>query len=189
MALTELDPIPALIVIDLQKGIIDTPYSASVSVVVEHCVLLIKAFRQRHLPVALVTVAGSPPGRRDTPRGHRDKLPENFTDFITDITPQPSDIIVTKHSWGAFATTVLEPSLKSLGVTQVVIAGLSTGTGVEATARQAWDCGFNVVLPIDAMTDNRLEAHNWSVQNIFPRLGETALTADIIRELENREYK
>ncbi|SFT43907.1 Nicotinamidase-related amidase [Kosakonia arachidis] len=189
MALTELDPIPALIVIDLQKGIIGTPYNASVSAVVEHCAALIKAFRQRHLPVVLVSVAGMPPGRRDDRRTLPDTLPEAFTDFIKEIDPQPSDIVVTKYSWGAFSTTALESRLKSLGVTQVIITGVATGTGVEATARQAWDCGFNVVLPVDAMADNRPEAHNWSVQNIFPRLGETALSADILSELESRKNK
>ncbi|TCB98685.1 isochorismatase family protein [Kosakonia quasisacchari] len=189
MALTELDLLPALIVIDLQKGIIGAPYNASVSAVVENGAALIKAFRQRHLPVVLVSVAGIPPGRRDDRRSLPDTLPEDFTDFITEIAPQPSDIIVTKYSWGAFSTTELESRLKSLGVTQVIITGVSTGTGVEATARQAWDCGFNVVLPLDAMTDNRPEAHNWSVQNIFPRLGETARAADILTELENRKNK
>ncbi|MFE4108852.1 isochorismatase family protein [Kosakonia sp. YIM B13611] len=189
MALTELDLLPALIVIDLQKGIIGAPYNASVSAVVENGAALIKAFRQRHLPVVLVSVAGIPPGRRDDRRSLPDTLPEDFTDFITEIAPQPSDIIVTKYSWGAFSTTELESRLKSLGVTQVIITGVSTGTGVEATARQAWDCGFNVVLPLDAMTDNRPEAHNWSVQNIFPRLGETARAVDILTELENRKNK
>ncbi|KIS44856.1 isochorismatase family protein [Kosakonia radicincitans YD4] len=87
MALTELDPLPALIVIDLQKGIIGTPYNASVSAVVEHSAALIKAFRQRHLPVVLVNVAGMPPGRRDDRRSLPDTLPEGFTDFIKEIAP------------------------------------------------------------------------------------------------------
>jgi nicotinamidase-related amidase len=37
--------------------------------------------------------------------------------------------------------------LKARDVTQVVIAGVATGTGVEATARQAYEAGFNVTTP------------------------------------------
>ena len=46
---------------------------------------------------------------------------------------------MTKRTWGAFATTDLEAQLKARGVTQVVIAGVATATGVESTARQAYE--------------------------------------------------
>jgi nicotinamidase-related amidase len=74
--------------------------------------------------------------------------------------------------------------LKALGVTQVVISGVATGTGVEATARQAYELGFNVTLAVDAMTDTRQEAHDYSISKVFPRLGETGSTDDIIALLE-----
>jgi nicotinamidase-related amidase len=61
----------------------------------------------------------------------------------------------------------------------VVVTGVSTGTGVEATARQAYEQGFNVTLAIDAMTDVRPEAHEYSIAHVFPRLGETGSTQQI----------
>ena len=91
---------------------------------------------------------------------------------------------MTKQTWGAFASTDLDARLKALGVTQVVITGVSTGTGVEATARQAYEQGFNVTLAIDAMTDTRQEAHDDSLANVFPRLGEAGLTQDILKLLQ-----
>lgn len=69
---------------------------------------------------------------------------------------------------------------------QVVITGVATGTGVEATARQAYEAGFNVTLATDAMTDARPEAHAYSLARVFPRLGETATTQEIITLLEAR---
>jgi nicotinamidase-related amidase len=93
---------------------------------------------------------------------------------------------VTKRTWGAFASTDLEARLKALGVTQMVVTGVATGTGVEATARQAYEQGFNVTLVIDAMTDVRPEAHDYSVANVFPRLGETGMTRDVLDRLERR---
>lgn len=111
-------------------------------------------------------------------------LPADFADLVPELGLQRSDILVTKQSWGAFAGTDLDQRLKALGVTQVVICGIATATGVEATARQAYENGFNVTLAIDAMTDTRPEAHDYSIRNVFPRLGETGCTDDILSHLE-----
>ncbi len=64
--------------------------------------------------------------------------------------------------------------------------GVATGTGVEATARQAYEHGFNVTLAVDAMTDLRAEAHAYSISNVFPRLGESGTTDEIINLLAKR---
>lgn len=92
---------------------------------------------------------------------------------------------MTKRSWGAFATTDLESQLKARGVTQVVVTGLVTSGGVEATARQAYEQGFHVTLALDATTDIREEAQN-TVRNVFPRLGETGSTQEIVAMIEKR---
>jgi nicotinamidase-related amidase len=76
-----------------------------------------------------------------------------------------------------------------LDVTQVVIAGVATSAGVESTARQAHELGFNVTLAVDAMTDMNSDAHINSVTQIFPRLGETGTTRDVIDLLENTREK
>ncbi len=107
-------------------------------------------------------------------------------DLVPELNQQPSDIVVTKRMWGAFARTNLEDQLKALDVTQVVIVGVATGTGVEATARQAYEAGFNVTLALDAMTDMRPEVHNYSIAQVFPKLGETGTTRDILDLLEKR---
>ena len=70
--------------------------------------------------------------------------------------------------------------MKSSGVTQVVITGVATGSGVESTARQAYELGFNVTLAVDAMIDRRPDAHDHSVRSVFPRLGETGSTDAVI---------
>ena len=102
----------------------------------------------------------------------------------SELDRQPGDIVVTKRTWGAFARTDLEKQLRGCGVTQVVIAGVATGTGVESTARQAYEAGFNVTLAVDAMTDARPNAHDYSIVNVFRRLGETGSTQAIIDLLE-----
>jgi nicotinamidase-related amidase len=185
MPLTTLDPKTALIVVDLQKGIINSPFIHPVAGVIERTCALLDAFRQRDLPVVLVNVAGGAPGRTEQPRRFS-TLPEGFSDLIPELDRQASDIVVTKRTWGAFASTDLEARLKASGVTQAVVTGVATGTGVEATARQAYEQGFNVTLALDAMTDVRPEAHEYSLASVFPRLGETGSTQDILNLLATR---
>jgi nicotinamidase-related amidase len=57
---------------------------------------------------------------------------------------------------------------------------------VEATARAASEFGYNITFATDAMTDRVESAHNHSIQNIFPRLGERGTTKEII-EMLNKE--
>lgn len=185
MSVTTLDPNTALIVVDLQKGIVDSALIPGIGDVVDRARALLDAFRERGLPVVLVNVAGGAPGRTEQPRAHRTFAP-GWTDFIPELEQQATDIVVTKRTWGAFASTDLDSTLKALGVTQVVIAGVATGTGVEATARQAYEQGFNVTLAVDAMIDSRPEAHDYSIKNVFPRLGESGTAEDIIQLLKTR---
>ena len=185
MPVTTLDARTALIVVDLQKGILGSPFPHPIAGILERTRALLGAFRARHLPVVLVNVAGRSPGRTEQLRRPLD-LSAGFTDFLPELDQQPTDIVVTKRTWGAFAGTDLEAQLKTRGVTQVVITGVATGSGVESTARQAYELGFNVTLAIDAMTDPRPETHAHSLAHVFPRLGETGPADDIIRLLATR---
>ncbi len=179
MALTTLDAKTALLVIDLQKGIVALPTAHPVAAVVKHARALADAFRGHGLPVVLVNVAGGAPGRTEQVR-RLGELPDDWADLVAELDRRPQDHAVTKRTWGAFTGTDLAEHLKKLGVTQVVIAGVATSIGVESTARQAHELGFNVALAIDAMTDMSPEAHLNSVTRIFPRLGETGATREII---------
>lgn len=182
MPVTALDPKTALIVVDLQKGIIDSPFIHPIAGVIERTCVLLNAFRRHDLPVVLVNVAGGPPGRTEQPRRFSTLL-EGFSDLIPELDRQAGDIVVTKRTWGAFASTDLEAQLRANAVTQVVVTGVATGTGVEATARQAYEQGFNVTIALDAMTDARPEAHQYSLASVFPRIGETGSTLDILNLL------
>ncbi|AEK62969.1 isochorismatase family protein [Collimonas fungivorans] len=185
MAVTMLDPKTALIVIDLQNGIVAYPTVHPASEVVQRASALAAAFRRRGLPVVLVNVTGGAPGRTDQGRNLGD-LPAGWADFVPELNQQPQDHTVTKRTWGAFTGSDLDAHLKKLGVTQVVIAGISTSIGVESTARQAYEHGFHVTLAVDAMTDTNPDAHINSTTRIFPRLGESGSTQEIIDLLEKR---
>jgi nicotinamidase-related amidase len=179
MPLTTLDPTSALIVVDLQKGLASFVAEDAFNEVVRRSRQLADAFRRRGLPVVLVNVAGGAPGRTEHARTLTD-LPGDWTELLPQLDPQTTDHRVTKRTWGAFTRTDLEDYLRSKSVTQVVIAGIATSVGVESTARQAHELGFNVTLAVDAMTDPNPQTHHNSVTGIFPRLGETGTTAQIL---------
>jgi len=183
MPVTTIDPNTALIVVDLQKGIVGLAPAEAIDQVVRNSRRLIDAFRRKQLPVVLVNVAGGAPGRTEQSRP-RGELPADWADLLPELGQRPEDITVTKRTWGAFASTDIEQQLKGLGVTQVVVTGVATSIGVESTARQAYEAGFNVTLATDAMADLRPEAHEASIANIFPRMGETGTTDQIIALLD-----
>ena len=185
MPLTTLDPKTALVVIDLQNGIVALPTAHPTGDVVRRSAALADAFRRHGLPVVLVNVAGVAAGRAEQSRSLA-SLPAGWADLVPDLNRQVGDHVVTKRTWGAFTGTDLEPYLTSLGVTQIVLAGVATSIGVESTARQAHERGFNVTLAVDAMTDLNPDAHVNSVTRIFPRLGETGTTDDVIGLLDTR---
>ncbi|PJJ62311.1 isochorismatase family protein [Compostimonas suwonensis] len=184
MTLTTLDPATALVVIDLQNGVLAIPKAHPNEQIVANAAALADAFRHHGLPVVLVRVAGGSAGRTEQPpRAGQGELPAGWADLIPELNQQPSDHEIVKRAWGAFHETDLHEHLTGLGVTQLVLAGVSTSIGVETTARHAYEHGYNVTLAVDAMTDSAADAHEHTVTRIFPRLGETGTTEEIIELL------
>lgn len=182
MPLTNLDPVTALVLIDLQQGMVGLPTVHPITEIVSRAGRLAGTFRARGLPVVLVNVAGRAPGRTDA-GPPKFAFPPNWTDLMPELDQQPGDILITKHRVGAFIGTTLDDQLRQRGVTQIVLAGVATGSGVEATARSAFDHGYNVTLVVDAMTDMNADAHQFMVEKLFPRIGEVGTTDDVLRLL------
>ncbi|MEU9592765.1 hydrolase [Streptomyces sp. NPDC048219] len=189
MAVTALDPRTALVVIDLQAGIVAAPTRPhDAADVVARSVELADAFRARDLPVVLVRVsfaadgADAVPGRTDAGAAGGTR-PEGWDVLVDELAGHPGDITVTKRNWGAFHGTGLDVQLRRRGVTQIVLTGIATSIGVESTARAAHEHGYHVTLATDAMSDMDADAHRNSVERIFPRLGETGTTAEILELL------
>jgi nicotinamidase-related amidase len=178
-----LDPGSALVLIDLQAGIVAGPKAHAVEVVVANAARLATAFRDQGRTVVLVNVAGGAPGRVEQARPPGPPS-EGFDELVPDLGAAPGDLRVTKRRWGAFSEPSLDPELRARGVTQIVLGGIATSIGVESTARQAHELGYNVTLVIDAMTDFSLESHLHAVERIFPRIGERVTTDTVISLLD-----
>ena len=182
MSITALDSTAALIVIDLQAGTLSNPTVHPSAQIVAKSVELITAFRAKGLPVVLASVVGSPAGLNNYGGGARE-YPAGFSVLAPELDVQDGDILVPRSTWSAFAGTDLSLTLKELGVTQVVLAGVATSFGVESTARGAYDLGYNVVVATDAITDLRAESHEASVARVFPVLAQTGTVAEVVAAL------
>jgi nicotinamidase-related amidase len=174
----------ALILIDLQKGIVALPLAPhSGADVFARGIQLSERFRAAGSPVARVRVdfgpggAYGPSGKVDAVHT-RGPLPSDFADFPDDPAAQ-GDFVVTKRHWGAFHGTDLDLLLRRRGVRTVVIGGIATNIGVESTARSAHEHSYDVVLVEDVTTGQSAEMHEFAFRNIFPRLSRVVKTADL----------
>ncbi|MBP2330721.1 nicotinamidase-related amidase [Kibdelosporangium banguiense] len=184
MALTTLDEKTALVALDLINAVaaIPTqPYTAAE--VITRTAELAAEFRTHGAPVVLVRVDANPgaPGRTEAATGSRSRaMPEGAGLIVDALAGHPEDIVVLKRNWGAFHGTDLDLHLRRRGITQVVLTGIATSIAVESTARAAHEHGYNVTLATDAMSDLDSAAHQHSVERVFPRLGESGTTAEIL---------
>src|SRR5262245_30446779 len=145
MTITAIDPASALVCIDMQAGIMAMQIAPHTPAqVLANASALARAFRERNLPVVLVNVAGGPTVRTEIPRPNVAAFPPGWTELAPELDRQPSDLLVTKYCIGAFYGTALELHLRRRGVTQIVLCGVATGSGVESTARGALDRGYNI---------------------------------------------
>jgi nicotinamidase-related amidase len=176
----------ALVLIDLQKGIVGRPTEPhSAAKVVEQAARLAARFRQAKAPVVLVNVTFSP-DFADALKQETDlkfsmgQLPPDWDQIVPDVDPQPSDIRITKRQWGAFYGTELDLQLRRRGIKQIVLGGISTNIGVESTARAAYEHGYQLVLVEDAMASMSAEDHAFAVKKILPRLGLVRSTEEVL---------
>jgi nicotinamidase-related amidase len=188
----KLDPRrTAIVVIDLQKGIAGIPGGAphTKPAVISNCARLLAAARDAGAQPVLVHVGGSPDGAdrvhtpTDQPMRSLGALPPDWSELIPEIDRQPGDIVILKRQWGAFYGTDLDLQLRRRGLTTIVICGISTEAGVESTARDAYERGYELIFAEDAMTSMIAESHANSVGRIFPRIGRVRSTEQILAAL------
>ena len=179
----------ARVVIDLQEGILPFaggPHGADD--VVNRAARLAEKCRAAGAPVVMVRVGWSAdfaealkqPVDAQAP-AHA--LPDNWWTYPVSLRKRDTDIEVTKRQWGAFYGTDLELQLRRRGIDTIILCGISTNIGVESTARNAWELGFNLVIVEDACSAASADQHQGSMTHIFPRIGRVRSTDEVLRAL------
>jgi nicotinamidase-related amidase len=93
------------------------------------------------------------------------------------LSPQPDDVIVTKHRVSAFAGTDLDMLLRAGEIGALVLAGIATSGCVLSTLRQAADLDYSVTVLSDGCLDSDAEVHRVLCEKVFPRQADV-LTVD-----------
>ena len=188
-----LDPrTTALVLVDLQKGILGFPLAPhSGAAVLQVGAQLAKRFRAAGATVALTRVtwsrnfADALQQPVDRPLPGPAELPSGWSDFPAELEDNAGDIIITKRQWGAFHGTELDLQLRRRGIKTIVLGGIATNMGVESTARQAWEHGYEIVFADDAISSINPELHGFAMQSIFPIIGRVRRIADIMASVKS----
>jgi nicotinamidase-related amidase len=176
----------ALVLIDLQKGITAMPGGKEV---VDKAVKLVELFRRNDGFISFVRVSFLDGKDVLTPVTDEKtqastNRPSGWDELVPELGVTENDYIVTKRQWGAFFGTDLDLQLRRRGIETIVLCGIATNIGVESTAREAFQLGYNQIFITDAMTTFSEEAHNATVKFIFPRIGRIRTTDEFIAQVE-----
>lgn len=184
---TALDDRTALIVVDLQKGILGFTPEDVASRVVGAASELVAAFRDAELPIVWVHATGLPRGRVERGFAEPEELPADFSELAESLDAREGDLHVYKNrTISAFSKSTLAEDLRTQGVTQVVIVGIATGAGVESAARSAYDEGFNVTVVSDAVFHGDPERHEHSLTRTIPTIGVVTTAKDVLEAFAQR---
>jgi nicotinamidase-related amidase len=188
----KLDPQhTAMVVIDLQKGITGrqgAPYSTAS--VIANSARLLKQGRRIGVKPVLVHVGGTPDGTdrlqptADQPMRMTGAMPPDWSELIPELEQQLTDIVILKRQWGAFYGTDLDLQLRRRALHTIILCGIATEFGVESTARDAYERGYELIFAADAMTGLTVESHANAIERIFPRIGRVRNTEEIIAGLQ-----
>jgi nicotinamidase-related amidase len=178
----------ALVVIDLEMGIVNREHSPFISEeVVQNASKLINAFTEKGAFVVLVKVSSA--DGKDMLKPNRDlktnstQLPQGWDNFVPELVNVKNAHHIIKRQWGAFYGTELDLQLRRRGIDTIVLCGISTNIGVDTTAREAYQLGYNQIFSTDAMTAATVEEHDYVCKYIFPRIGKLRTTEEIVLSL------
>ena len=181
---------PAIVVVDLTNGFTNPsePTGADLSDVVLATAELIEAGRPAGVPVVFTTIAYTPaeadgdavtwltkaPGMRALREGSRaveldDRLPID-----------PRDHLITKKGASAFFGTGLAALLAGLRVDTVLVCGATTSGCVRATAVDAVQSGFSVLVPRQCVGDRAAGPHEANLFDIQAKYGDVIELADAL---------
>jgi nicotinamidase-related amidase len=179
---------PALVVSELQRGIVD-PARADLPGLADHVTsrrvperigLLADAARRHGVPVvwSLIEPRADRVGTsRNSPlssmvaRGNLVVGTETVA-VAGGLAVHPEDVVISRvHGLTPFHGTGLDPVLRALRVTTVVLTGVSTNVALTGGAIEAVNRGYQVVLPADCTAGSSPDAHARHLAEFFSLIG------------------
>ena len=152
--------------------------------IIANCRKLLDKARQVGMPVIHVRVSRRP-DRRDAPRSPLGAPPEGVAgprlvegsqdaEIVSELTPTPEEVVVTKHTTSPFNTTDIEVYLRRFGVDTLIITGYSTTGVVEGSLRDARDKDYDCAVVRDCCAAGTIQEHDTCMDIVFPRMAWVA---------------
>ena len=183
---------PALIVIDMSVGFTDpsSPLHCDLEEVVESIERLLTATRAARLPVVYTTVAYDE-AAKERAAVFIDKVPALLTleagspwvEIDPRLAPQAGEAVLTKLFASAFYGTPLASLLAAQQVDGVIVTGASTSGCVRATAVDALQHGYRVVVPREAVGDRKPDAHEANLYDVDAKYGDVVSVQEALDHL------
>ena len=184
---------PALVVVDVNRGFTDpaSPLVCELDDVVAAIRRLLDGFRAAGLPIAFTTVSYDEAGKQAA-AVFIDKVPallaleagSAWTEIDPRLAPRDDEPVLTKLWASAFHGTPLASFLTAHGCDSLVVTGASTSGCVRATAVDALQHGYRVLVPRDAVGDRNPAAHEANLYDIDTKYGDVVTSDDVLAALE-----
>jgi maleamate amidohydrolase len=184
---------PALVVVDVNRGFTDpaSPLACDLDGCVAAIAELLGAFRRAGRPVVFTPVCYDELGKQAA-AVFIEKVPallvlepgSEWVEIDPRIAPLEGEPVLTKAFASAFFGTTLASALAAAGSDTVVVTGASTSGCVRATAVDALQHGYRVVVPREAVGDRNPAAHEANLYDIDAKYGDVVSVEDVIAHLE-----
>lgn len=181
----------AFVAIDMQKGIVNngtlSPHTAQ-SILSNNDLLVRTLKRTAALKVLVnVDISTFPYLSQQTDMGGMTaSVPPEFTDLLLKDSLKDTNnmLTITKYNPSTFFGTSLNLQLRRRGIETIILSGVATTNGVYATALDAFQHGYHVVLAEDACSDRDKESHQLFIKKIFPKTARVRSTKQIIEAIQ-----
>jgi nicotinamidase-related amidase len=186
---------PALVVVDVNRGFTDpdSPLVCDLDACVAQIARMLEAFRRAELPVVFTTVCYDDFGKQAA-AVFLEKVPallvlepgSPWVEIDPRIAPADGEPVLSKYFASAFFGTTLASVLASAGADTVVVTGASTSGCVRATALDAMQHGYRVVVPREAVGDRSQAAHEANLYDLDTKYADVVPVGDVLSELAVR---
>ncbi len=99
-------------------------------------------------------------------------------DFHPELRPDDGDIVLLPHKGSDVFETDLPDHLERLGITHVVIAGMTANLCCESTGRHATEAGYDVTFLSDAIGSESVPSYEASIHLNYPLIANGVLKVD-----------
>src|SRR3954447_363034 len=191
----------ALITSECQNGVIGPVAAlpqlaeAAATTVIPNGAKLCAAARAAGIPVLHCTAGRRADGRgsntnarlfmamRKSPR--KIELGDTATQVVDEFDVQPGDIVLSRmHGLSPMAGTDLDPVLRNLGITSLVVAGVSLNVAIPNLVMDAVNLGYRVVIPRDAVAGVPQSYGDQMLDHTLALLAEIVTTDDLVAAMQ-----